>query len=1003
MILGQLVISTQFLGVGKVINLKNNIYDIAFFHSPENPYANIIQLQSENLKNYKLYSEQVIYVRDQTTKLWRRARYIGLYGETKHLVVFRENEQQICELSEIFILNTQEEWINPSHFLKVHANDVPYFYPFREKFIAAYIRQRASCQSIGAILSSSIELEPHQLAVVKRVLQDPVKKYLLADEVGLGKTIETGLLIREHVLSLKKQARVLVIVPDHLVKQWQQELCLRFHLEDVMPSDMNDQPYVEVVGYTDFYITVSKKMPEKTMLVVDEMHHVAAWAWGHDMAQQMAYYRLVHACEHAGTVLLLSGTPLNGNEKNFLAMLHCLSPKHYQLDEKGIANFQKAIVQGEQLGGMRGALVADNENALIESMLDELIENFGEDQTLVQMIEALRPLVDFFDGRDQDDEERRAHIQALNHYLGESYRLHERMLRNRRDAKGLSVLFPGLAGAELFHWPIQKNDLSLEVLILEYLSIFYTENESQYLEWLYDLLVSPQQVVNRCIQHLECCENEDEKALLQQIEAQAMLEQRAKDQVLLSMVAQALMQSENLKIVIFVDDTPLSKHVYQLLNTQHPFMVEHNSHTEKISFNDVDSPIRILICDHTGEDGLNLQGTERLVIHYAMTTSISRLEQRLGRVNRYSAQVKGMKAIPSWILVPEYEGIFNSWVDVLNTSVGIFNRTIASLQYVLEEQFDDAWKNSLHEGVHAFENLKLKLGIFNNPDENSLIMRELKKVHAQEELLNMDEDVQSAVAFAQAINQSDEQAEEDVQDMMNWIIKCLNFKSKKEGEHQFRLGYQIGQGKSDARTLIDVANFLKTCFIGIDSQNPPWTHVMSHSRRFLTAEAGSVYPMRYGQPFVDAIFNLLKQDARGASCAILRIFKKVKLQEPQIFFKTSWVVTHPSENSVIADTIFSPRVKSMWLDAKANIIDEQNKFYKLLNVAYGDSRIKDIYEEASIRTEVWQPLKQQVNLEAWSSWIDQSIEKSKGILKEQFQDDLTYTLVGLQAQIYLSQ
>ena len=93
----------------------------------------------------------------------------------------------------------------------------------------------------------------------------------------------------------------------------------------------------------------------------------------------------------------------------------------------------------------------------------------------------------------------------------------------------------------------------------------------------------------------------------------------------------------------------------------------------------------------------------------------------------------------------------------------------------------------------------------------------------------------------------------------------------------------------------------------------------------------------------------------------------------------------------------------MWLDAKANIIDEQNKFYKLLNVAYGDSRIKDIYEEASIRTEVWQPLKQQVNLEAWSSWIDQSIEKSKGILKEQFQDDLTYTLVGLQAQIYLSQ
>lgn len=1001
--LGELVISDEFSGVGKIINHDNNTCEVSFFYSPLQSYANIIKTSINHLRKYKLYSEQVVYIFDQITGLWRRARYIGPYGETKHLVVFRDDEQKVCEKSEIFILNTQNEWINPSHFLKMYANDAPYFYPLREKFISAYIQQRAACQSIGAILSSSIELEPHQLAVVKRVLQDPVKKYLLADEVGLGKTIEAGLLIREHVLSLKKQARVLVIVPDQLVAQWQRELCLRFHLEDVMPSDINDQPYVEVVSYSDFYSTISKQLSGKTMLVVDEMHHVAAWAWGNDLVRQMAYHRLVHACEQTETVLLLSGTPLNGNEKNFLAMLHCLSPQHYKLDEKGIANFKKVIEQGEQLGSMRGALVADNENALIESMLDELSENFGEDQRLMQIIENLRPLVDFFDGRDRDDEERRAHIKALNHYLGESYRLHERMLRNRRDTQGLGILFPGLAGAELLHWSIYESGSSLEVLILEYLSICYTDNENEYLGWLNDFLLSPQQVFNRCVQYLACSDNEDEKALLVEMQAQALFEQEAKDQVLLSAVAEALTQSENLKIVIFVDDQVLSEHIFQLLHVQYPDLIEHNRLTDKLHFNNPNSPIRILVCDHTGEDGLNLQGTERLVIHYAMTTSISRIEQRLGRVNRYSAQVKGVNPISSWILVPEYDGIFNSWVDVLNTSVGIFNRTMASLQYVLEEQFDEAWKNSLNQGVQAFENLKQKLGSFNNPDANGLIIRELKKVRAQEELLNMDEDVQAAAAFARAINESDEKADEDVQDMMNWIIKGLNFKIKKEGEHQFRLGYQIGQGRNDVRTLIDVSNFLKTCFIGIDTQNPPWTHVMSHSRRFLTAETGSVYPMRYGQPFVDAIFNLLKQDARGASCAIVRIFKKVKLSEPQIFFKTTWVITHPYDNPVISDTLFAPRVETMWLDTRANIIDEQNKFHKLLNVEYNDARLKDICEEANIRTEIWQPLKQQVNLDDWTLWIDQSIKKSQSVLKNQYKDDLLYTLVGLQAQIYLSQ
>ncbi len=74
---------------------------------------------------------------------------------------------------------------------------------------------------MSAILSSVIDLEGHQVEVVRRVLQDPVQRYLLADEVGLGKTIEAGLLIRQCVLDCGKDAEIVIVVPDALVDQWQ--------------------------------------------------------------------------------------------------------------------------------------------------------------------------------------------------------------------------------------------------------------------------------------------------------------------------------------------------------------------------------------------------------------------------------------------------------------------------------------------------------------------------------------------------------------------------------------------------------------------------------------------------------------------------------------------------------------------------------------------------------------------------------------------------------------
>lgn len=70
--------------------------------------------------------------------------------------------------------------------------------------------------------------------MVRRVLQDKTPKYILADEVGLGKTIEAGMVIREHALEEAGHVSMLITVPGQLVSQWREELGERFQLKQLL-------------------------------------------------------------------------------------------------------------------------------------------------------------------------------------------------------------------------------------------------------------------------------------------------------------------------------------------------------------------------------------------------------------------------------------------------------------------------------------------------------------------------------------------------------------------------------------------------------------------------------------------------------------------------------------------------------------------------------------------------------------------------------------------------
>lgn len=229
---GDLVTSPLFSGIAKILRLHSTEKaEIAWFVSPLESEVNRQAAEVCTLVPAKLYEESTVYFRSTESRLWCRGRYGGPRPGNKHLLIIRSGQDAIVDLAEIFYPNYgQGLAMNPAHFLAARSNDAPFFYPLRERFVSAWIKQRAACRSMSSLISSRVAIEPHQIAVVRRILQDQNPKYLLADEVGLGKTIEAGLVIREHVLELNRDARVLVVVPKALEGQWRQELVCRFAL-----------------------------------------------------------------------------------------------------------------------------------------------------------------------------------------------------------------------------------------------------------------------------------------------------------------------------------------------------------------------------------------------------------------------------------------------------------------------------------------------------------------------------------------------------------------------------------------------------------------------------------------------------------------------------------------------------------------------------------------------------------------------------------------------------
>lgn len=214
---------------------------------------------------------------------------------------------------------------------------------------------RSINDSWGVFSRSKISLLPHQLWVCHRTLRQWPTHHLIADDVGLGKTVEAGLILWP-LLAKKTVRRILILTPAPLVEQWQQRLREMFDIRltayvaqaDTPRSDYWNTHHQVVASLPTLRKDVNgrhQRMLEAEdwdLLIIDEAHHLNSIE---DSGATLGYRFVEKLIEHDKFTsrLFFSGTPHRGKDYGFFALLRLLRPDLFDPDSGRVADMRESV------------------------------------------------------------------------------------------------------------------------------------------------------------------------------------------------------------------------------------------------------------------------------------------------------------------------------------------------------------------------------------------------------------------------------------------------------------------------------------------------------------------------------------------------------------------------------------------------------------------------------------------------------------------------------------
>ncbi len=317
--------------------------------------------------------------------------------EENDLLIYHclDQQQQKCRLDELE-LSCFVQFTTPLQRLFSGHIDKNSAYELRiETLIHTDLLQQSSAKGL---LGSRTNLLPHQIYISHEVAQRHAPRVLLADEVGLGKTIEAGMIVH-HQLHTGKAARVLILVPESLVHQWLVEMLRRFNLhfsvfdsERIAPAAEDDDSTTQTNPFdeeqlilcnlnllvTDANARAQALQSDWDLVVVDEAHHLE---WNEDHSSE-AYQCVESFAQQCKGLLLLTATPEQVGIEGHFARLRLLdAARFYDLNK-----FKQEQHEYRALNQLVQEILDSNNTitpALHKSLAPYLGENIPEDAQLI--------------------------------------------------------------------------------------------------------------------------------------------------------------------------------------------------------------------------------------------------------------------------------------------------------------------------------------------------------------------------------------------------------------------------------------------------------------------------------------------------------------------------------------------------------------------------------------------------------------------------------------------
>lgn len=829
------ILSENKIGKLKRYNRATKRAELEFFDSP-NKELIICEYTPADVSRLPLSILNLFFIYDPNIDFWD----LGTISDLKDndcKIKLLNGQEIVCNISNVFIRENPEAPIDPAVLLKYGVFTPQFFYDNRTRFINNVIKQKVGCLGLTGLISAAVKIVPHQLEVIGRVLRDPIQRYILADEVGLGKTIEAGAILRQHVIDNPNHNEIIIIAPNHLINQWRNELKNRFFLEHLFDNS------IRFIGYDELQNLEYDPKDKVDMLIIDEAHQI----YQKTLLVNPNYFNtLINIATSSEKVLLLSGTPALNNETDFLAMLSILDPQNYSM--KNLEEFKAKVASRSQIGSLYRQL--HHTNPLLNYVLEELIELLKNDEDLLMQLEELQQVLA---QNNYNPINLVSEINRIRLYISENYRIHHRLLRNSRTNLN-NIINQGRNGLITFLFPdnMDSSFARVDSLIQNLIGIYAGKDVEESKNLIKTLLNKYFQSYSKLLVFLEKRMEMDiddyESGVIRQLLNITRTVNYNYAEWVISELTNFILQHHR-KVLIFAADNDIDL-LTELLSNQNMVRFVNLENILSQNFYNAFNNNSVILCKDIHQQGLNLQIGAPVIFHYSIPFSPNSIEQRIGRVDRFGSN----KPATSLISYCETESLKKSWIEFLEIQLKIFNRSIANLQYLIEEIMISLTDQLRLYGLSGINNLIQEFG-----GKDGKIEREFDKLTSFENLYSMDSFIESekAVQKLQAL----EADEKELQNSFNSWLKCLNVNIS-ERDHQ-RTRYIINpQSLINDDTLPDYIR---------DNQNNiqyTFSRELSQNQNLRLA--------RIGDEFYDFIYEQLQTELRGQIFGTIRVTDQIK-------------------------------------------------------------------------------------------------------------------------------